>query len=421
MPFVLCFGCLAINSRRQAGYLMLSLAGAIVIILVAYLIIYGSWHNFYSEFMAAMVLSTDATAADHSTGNLLKEYLHTLKDFIWHLKSLLMPAMVILLIDLIENKKQSIYRYSKYILWCMFALSVVYVLRRNINFGGHLSWDLSVMLIAMTLYVCCLMSALAVYHHERKSFVWFLLPIFCSLPAAAGADSGLAYMAAPLFSLLPFLLLGTAQSYRSFSETDSMLAVAFTGAMIVFVYLYMRSSLQPIAVVLFVLAYITLWAAGFRGKSHIAVYQETTSANRRWLAVSLYILILLFALSGKYMQYGDERPIAECRYAFNHPQLAGIRSAKQTTEWCETVMNDYRHLKEQGYEVVFYGYMSNLFAYLAGEGKIQGVDFTFKTNARNTEAFLSAIVSRSVVMFCPLIQGSRSLCHIDSYQASMTI
>ena len=297
-----------------------------------------------------------------------------------------------------------------------------YVLMRDFSWDESLGWDCSVVLMACISFICCILAAIAIYQHDRQLFAWALLPIFCSIPAAAGADSGLAYMSAPLFCLIPFICLTFYKKAQSFGRSEYYVACGFTLFMIVFAYMYMRSSLQTPAIISFFAVYAAIFWLGGRNdtvssdtpKSEPAETATTNQIMIFW-GVFVFLLTLSVCVYAKFLQQGDERPIAECRYAFSQPQLKGIRSNKQTVEWCNSVIADYNAYKKDGKTIVFYGYMSNMFSYLTHDGKIKGVDFTFKPNERNMHAFTEAVATRPIVFFIPLIPGSRPLYSINSY------
>lgn len=95
VPIVVIFGSLAIHTQhRQILYLLSSVIASFVLISVVYLVLYGSPNAIIEAYSNVMSVAQDTTAADHSIGFLLKEYMHTLKDFIWHFKSILLPYYV---------------------------------------------------------------------------------------------------------------------------------------------------------------------------------------------------------------------------------------------------------------------------------------------------------------------------------------
>lgn len=130
------------------------------------------------------------------------------------------------------------------------------------------------------------------------------------------------------------------------------------------------------------------------------------------ITIMLSSSFLLIFANIRWQDWGDH-PRYTYVYPVNEPKLKGIHTTQEQKVWIEDVMHKYRQL-DNPQNVVFYGMVANIFPYLADIQPIQGVDFSWRENERNLQAFIKVMESNPVVFLCPYNPGRISYT-LESY------
>ena len=265
----------------------------------------------------------------------------------------------------------------------------------------------------MSIIVC----VFAVIRGDKQLFGWGLLPIGLGLCCCAGSDTGLTLFWGPICAMAPFVMIKMDDVLKTTNKNELIWAMISFLGIAVCSFLYCRVDTMILGVIGFVLLVMFVFIFGKRITFNINKLIFETSYAYIPIKTTLVtiILSLSFLLVYAHIRWQDwgNHPLYTYIYSVNEPKLKGIHTTYEQKIWIEDVMREYRELEEPQ-NVVFYGIVANIFPYLADLQPIQGMDFSWKENERNLQAFIKALDTNPVVFFCPYNPG-RVMYTLDDY------
>ena len=392
---------------KEYGYIILSFSVGIVLFILINCIVFGGLSEFLDAIKISFVESADTTAADHSISHLFKEYLHSLKDGVSYYKLLFPLAIIPLLSYFAKNRIH---------LWIIAILSfigfVVVIKLKVAPNAWFFSWFPSCVFMMLCISVC----VFAVIRGDKKLFGWGLLPIGLGLGCCAGSTTGLTLFWGPICAMSPFILIKMDYILKSTNKNELIWAIiAFLG-IAVCSFLYCREDTMIFGVIGVILLIMVVYFLSKKMTFNIDKLVFNPNNAHIPLKTTLATIIVcssILLVTSCWLDRG-KRPLYTYVYPINEPKLKGIHTTQEQRIWIENVMREYRQLDDSKKNIVFYGFVSGIFPYLANIQSIKGVDFSWHENERNLHAFIKATETNPVVFLCPSNPGC-STYNLNSY------
>lgn len=379
---------------KEYGYVILSLSVGIVLYFLINFIVFGGISEFANSIKINFIESSDTTAADHSISHLFNKYLQSLKDGISYYKLLFPLAIVPLLGYFAKNK---IYTW---ILAIISLIGLVVVIKQKVNPD---SWFFSWFASCIFMMLCIIVCVFAVIRGDKKLFGWGLLPIGLGLGCCAGSTTGLTLFWAPICAMAPFILIKMDYILKSTNKNELIWAIISFLGIAVCSFLYCREDTMILGVIglvlLITIVYFLSKKITFNIDKLVFNPDNAHIPLKTALATIIVCSSILFVASC-WLDRG-QRPLHTYVYPINEPKLKGIHTPQEQRIWIEDVMHEYRQLHDTQKNIIFYGFVSDLFPYLADIPSIKGVDFSWHENERNLQAFMNATGTNPIVFLCP--------------------
>lgn len=393
---------------KDYGFILLSLLGGILLYLLINCIIFGGCVDFINEMKNSLQQASDTTAADHSISYLIKEYLHSLRDGISYYK-LLFPLAIIPLLGYFTRKK--IYTW---ILTILTILGFIVIIKIKVTPD---QWFFPWFVSCIFMMLCIIICVFGVIRGDKQLFGWGLLPIGLGLCCCAGSDTGLTLFWGPICAMTPFIFIKMYKALKSTNKNELVWVIVSYLGIAVCSFLYCRVDTMILGIIGLILLIIIIYI--FSKKKTFNMDRFNFDVKNAYIPMytTLFTIILgsSFLLIYANIRWHDWGNNPRYTYVFpiNEPKLKGIHTTQEQKIWIEDVMHEYRKLDNQQ-NVVFYGMVANIFPYLADVQPIQGVDFSWRENERNLQAFSKVIKSNPVVFLCPYNPGRISYT-LESY------
>ena len=264
--------------------------------------------------------------------------------------------------------------------------------------------------------LCISVCVFAVIRGDKKLFGWGLLPIGLGLGCCAGSTTGLTLFWGPICAMSPFILIKMDYILKSTNKNELIWAIiAFLG-IAVCSFLYCREDTMIFGVIGVILLIMVVYFLSKKMTFNIDKLVFNPNNAHIPLKTTLATIIVcssILLVTSCWLDRG-KRPLYTYVYPINEPKLKGIHTTQEQRIWIENVMREYRQLDDSKKNIVFYGFVSGIFPYLANIQSIKGVDFSWHENERNLHAFIKATETNPVVFLCPSNPGC-STYNLNSY------
>lgn len=378
---------------KDYGRMVLSLLGGIVLYILINCIVFGGPVDFINAIQGGFIKASDTTAADHSISYLMKEYLHSLKDGVSYYK-LLFLLVIVPCLGYFTRKK--IYSWMLALVTILGFLAVI-MMKVNPS-SWFFPWFVSCTLMMMSVIIC----VFAVIRGDKQLFGWGLLPIGLGLCCCAGSATGLTLFWSPICAMAPFILLKMNYVLESTNKNEIIWAIISFLGIAICSFLYCRVDTMILGVIGLILLIIFVYI--FSKKKTFSIDRLDFDMRNAYIPFNATLVTIIlcssFLLIVACWIDRRRRPLYTYVYPINEPKLIGIHTPQELKIWIEDVMLEYRQL-DDSQNVVFYGFVANIFPYLANILPIQGVDFSWHENERNIQAFITATEVNPVVFICP--------------------
>lgn len=396
------------SKLKDYGLIVFSLFVGVLFYIFINCIVFGGYMEFLTVMRDSFMEASDATAADHSMSYLIKEYLHSLKDGISYYK-LLFPLAIIPLLGYFTKKKI-----------CSWILAIVTICGFGVVINMKVTpdqWFFPWFVSCIFMMLCIIVCVFAVIRGDKQLFGWGLLPIGLALCCCAGSDTGLTLFWGPICAMAPFIFLKMNYVLKSTNKNELVwVIIAFLGIAICS-FLYCRANTMILGIIGLLLLILFVYIVSKKKMFNIDMLDfdlrnSYIPINATLVAIILCSSFLLVFARIRWQDWGDH-PLYTYVYPVNETKLKGIHTTQEQKKWIEDVMQEYRKI-DYPQDVVFYGYVANIFPYLADIKPIQGIDFSSKENERNLQAFINATKNNPVVFLCPYNPG-RIMYTLESY------
>lgn len=378
---------------KEYGYVILSLSVGIILYILINCIVFGGLSEFANSIKISFTETSDTTAADHSISHLFEEYLHSLKDGVSYYKLLFPLAIVPLLGYFAKNK---IYAWILAIISLIGFIAIIKL--KVIPDAWFFSWFASSIYMMLCIIVC----VFAVIRGDKKLFGWGLLPIGLGLGCCAGSTTGLTLFWAPICAMAPFILIKMDYVLKSTNKNELIwVIIAFLG-IAVCSFLYCREDTMILGVIGLVLLITIVYFLSKKITFNIdklVFNPDNARIPLKTILATIIVCSSILFVASCWLDRG-QRPLHTYVYPINEPKLKGIHTTPEQRIWIEDVMHEYRQLNNPQ-NIVFYGFVSDIFPYLADIPSIKGVDFSWHENERNLQAFIKATETNPIVFLCP--------------------
>lgn len=411
LPLLFVVSIFVCRGAKEWGKICLCCLISLGLYILVNVLVFGSLTRFLDAIYTSISVATDTEATGHTTNALMTTYLKDLKDMVSYGKILSLIAIVPF-IGYWMRKKTMIN-----VLAALFALLLVAFLYFRIGLPcAETGWRMTMMLNTILLICTFIQCAVGLVRHNWSIVGWGIMPMAFSVCAAAGADAGLMFITPAWIACLPLIAIQLHQNLKQITTQEVALLIYALLGLCFCAVLYVRHDTMILGIIALVLLLGTLWFAYLLPEKWLykLPFDNTIGqcAIKRCMGVG-FVLLFCMILISKVTHSSDDQPLPHLTAKFSQPQLYGIHSNPTTVDWVNAVMAEYDKVK--GQPVIFYGYLSAVFPYLTGEGWIDGMDFTYRENARNLKVFYKAMEQRPIVFLCPINPGARAFYTLDDY------
>lgn len=414
VPILLATSWLLCNKKSDYGYIVLSILASSLLYLLINSILYGGLGAYRNTLADAFALTTSqGEGADHSTGFLLSEYLHTLKDTMSDIKYLSVICIIPLVTFLTKKK------YMPYIATTAFILAILVFIRMRVEVISDVyNYFLIVFFYAMILISVFSTTVIGLLRHNWKLVGYGIVPLCISLCSPAGSDSGLCLLGGTLFAFIPWFVYVYKEMLKPLTRKELVFLILSLIGLSVCAFVYVREGMMILGIGLIACLLIALWCVPYIKwqKLNFAGEIDANGYNCSVLSyVSLALVAVCFTLYAKNQKSFEWVSPKEftCQHRFE--QIKYVWTNPRSCQYVEEVMSHYNSLKEQGKSVVFFGHYSYVFSYLTHQGAIPGVEFTQTDISRNVCALERFIENNDVVVILSPFDPARQIITIDEY------
>lgn len=386
-------------------------AGATGIYLLIGSFLFGGFTGFFDEVSSSFARNASGSNAGHSINNLLKEYLHTLKDMMSNIKYLSLIS-ILPFFGCLNNKKAGRYVWAI----AFFVAQLLFLYFRVDIVSDVINYHLLVYFYSNIIIIVFILCVISLTRKDIKAFGLYLLPLLLSLCAAAGSDTGLVLIGGPLFVLLPWLVRKMQDEVNNCCKEDIVKIICTLLFLTAIAAVFVRNGMMWIGIGFFISLLVVTWLVG---KKRILISNPQTPRSNSFLCIKIsvalsYALALLLIVNAKLNVSFHDRPIRELTSHYNVPQLKGIWTNPTSKEFFEAVIDDYYAIPQEK-SVVFFGRNSAVFSYITKIGMIKGVTFAQDDDEKNLNCLKIAIEDKPIVFLCPNNPGIPENTTLEDY------
>ena len=255
IPILLVTSWLICAKRSDYGGVVLSIIFGFLIYVLVNSIIYGGLRAFQIVLTNAFSETTSqGEGADHSTTFLLSEYLHSLKDIFSYIKYLAVLSVIPLF---------AFYTKKRYLLFAVagvFIVSLLLFVKMRVKVVSDVyNYFLTAYFYAIISITIFSMVVLGILRHDMKLIGFGIIPLFVSLCAPAGSDSGLCLLGCVLFAFIPWFVYTFKKMLITLTKKELVIWMLSLVGLSVCAFVYVREGLLIVGVALLVLMLIALW------------------------------------------------------------------------------------------------------------------------------------------------------------------